>query len=853
MHSDAVGRLTRTVTTRWRWVLFAWMALSLACFFAAPRWKDIAYDGDFEYLPARMNTVAATRVLNEAFPTDRSRSQIVMLLGREDDPISVEDNIVGEDLLRRLHHRLAEVCWQRAVTLGYEGGPVEEAPTEAQRWLARAIEGLNESIRADERFYEAFAAHVPDDLPTLTDPRMAIAFYDRATLAESLGGDVGDTGTDYQDALTLVPEIGSLARPISDRDLSAWDSLLDILPWDDKVVGSRLTKRSARLAVLQLNSELAATGNIKTVEAVKQLRDDVLRYSAARLESTRSGGGLKLEVTGSAAIGGETLMAARDAIRYTESITVIMILLILVLVYRAPLLVAVPMISIGVAVVVSTGLVAILTDLSIRGVASWLDLRVFTTSRIFIVVILFGAGTDYCLFLISRLREEAQKAEWPEACNRALSGVTSALLGSALTTVFGLATLWFAEFGKYHYTGPIIAICLLIGLLVCLTLTPALLMAIGPRVFWPATIEPGEARTTSLLGINAANSERGYGEGLWNWIAITITRRPTTTFLLGALLLTIPGIYGWINESSVTYDLSSQLDTEAESRRGYRLLARHFGVGEVNPVTVLMIREDSKPREALKEDIESLTKRLYDQPGVTAVRTSNDPLGDFPPGREASLFSADAWRRRALQQHRVAQNYFFSSNSDYQDRLARLDVIVDGDPFSLDTARVVSDIGNSLGELASDPESPWAGSRVLLSGTTPSIIDLRMCHDSRQSADQDCRGGRCALGSHRGDSATGVVPLPDRDSAPELLRDHRSDRAILSLGLRGGLRWSRLEVAAILVRHPGGRGPGLQRLSRHTNCGGTAAQRVALGASSSGLADRWHHHGLRHGDGGNLR
>ncbi|MEL6107931.1 MAG: MMPL family transporter [Planctomycetota bacterium] len=726
MHSEGTGRLTRLVTTQWRWVLAAWLALSLGCFFGAPRWKDIAYDGDFEYLPSKMSTVAATQVLNEAFPGDRSRSQIVLLLGRENEPITPEDEIVGDDLLRRLHHRLAEVCWQRAIRLGYEGGPIDQAPVPSQKWLARALEGFDASIRADEQFYEAFTANVPEHAPSLTEPRMAIAFYDRATLKESLGGDENETGTDYQDALTLVPEIASLAEPIIDRDLSAWESLIDILPWDDKVVGSRLTKPSARLTVMQLKSELAATGNIETVEAVNQLRADVLQYSAARLESTRTGDGLRLEVTGSAAIGGETLMAARDAIRYTEWITAIMILVILILVYRAPLLVAVPMISIGVAVVVSTGLVAILTDLSVRGIAPWLDMRVFTTSRIFIVVILFGAGTDYCLFLISRLREEARKSDWPEACNRALSGVTSALLGSALTTVFGLATLWFAEFGKYHYTGPIIAICLLIGLLVCLSLTPALLRAIGPRVFWPASIRPDTTPSGSLLGVaGSARSERAYGEGLWSWIAIAITRRPKMTFLLGVAILTIPGVYGWVNESSVTYDMSSQLDTDAGSRRGYRLLARHFGVGEVNPVTVLIIREDAKPRESVKEDIESLTKRLYEQTGVTAVRTSNDPLGDFPPGREASLFSADAWRRRALQQHRVAQNYFFSKNPEYQDRLVRLDVIVDGDPFSLDTAKVVSELGQGLSNHVNEPDSPWAGSRVLLAGTTPSIIDLR--------------------------------------------------------------------------------------------------------------------------------
>lgn len=704
---------------RWPWILVAWLVVAIGMVAIAPSWKVVAYDGDFEYLPAAMPSVAGGRMLDEAFPGERSRSQIVLVLGRESGKLQKSDDIVGLDLLRRLYHRLGEVCWKRAIDYGYEGGAIDTAMPWAP-WIKLANDALDQSIDIDERFYERIADRVPTDEPTTTQPRMAIAYWDRGKLLEQLGESEEAVGNDFEAALILMPELPRVAISIADRPIEGWETLLDVLSWEDGVVGGRMQTSGARLAVMQLSSELAATGNIKTVESVEELISDVTRYSNHYTDP-----GLQLLMTGSAAIGGETLLAARDAIRYTEWITVAMILLILAVVYRAPLLVAVPMISIGIAVVVSMSLVALLTRWSIDGTVPGLDLRVFTTSRIFVVVILFGAGTDYCLFLVSRLREEAHKSAWPVACRNALAGVSGALMGSALTTVVGLGMLWIAQFGKFHYTGPIIAICLLVGLLVCTTLTPALLRAIGPKAFWPARIVPDPSPAVSLLGNASSSQSHTVGGGLWSWIALMLTRRPVSTLAIGILLLAMPGIYGLRNEKNVTYDLNSQLSHAAQSRQGMRLLTGEFEIGDINPVTVLLVRPDDTPRKQFEKEIKELSDKLYDVDGVATVRTADDPLGDFPPDREMGLLSSDAWRRRALQNHRIATRYFFSSNSNLENRLARLDVTIDGDPFSIETAALVSELGATLENETTVPGSPWYESDVLLAGTTPSIIDLR--------------------------------------------------------------------------------------------------------------------------------
>ncbi|MDA8697008.1 MMPL family transporter [Rhodopirellula sp.] len=717
MKPSLSDRWAETVLKRRAWILLGWLMLAISIRSVAPSWNEVAFDGDFEYLPAEMSSVAGGHLLDAAFPEVRSRSQLVLVLGRDEEQLTKQDEIVSFDLLRRMHHRYGEVCWKRAIDLGYDGGPTEK--TQAGNWAALAKESFDRAIDADDNFYARVEGLLSDDLPNPIEPRMAIAYYDRGSLLESIGNAEDMVGSDFEAALVLFPDLPKVTPRIEDRDLSVWEPLLELVSYDDSLIGTSLSHPNARLLVLQLSSELAATGNIAMIEAMEQMLDDIRNYSMQHTSP-----GLQLRMTGSAAIGGETLLASRDAIRYTEWITVAMILLILSVVYRAPLLVAVPMISIAFAVIISTSLVTLLTQWSIAEIIPGLDLRIFTTSRIFVVVILFGAGTDYCLFLIARLREEAMRMPWRDACQISLREVMGALTGSALTTVVGLGMLWIASYGKFHYTGPIIAICLLIGLLVCTTLTPALIFTIGPKVFWPANVSP-DAAQPRIGFFQSPSSAVSPANGFWSWIALTLTRHPITTLSVGMSLLFIPAWHGIQNEQNVTYDLSSQLDEDSECRQGLALLSKHFDIGKINPVTILMLRPSATTSEAFEQEIRELGDSLYSVEGVATVRSADDPLGDFPPDRNMSLLSKDAWRRRALRSHRISQRHFFSTTSTYKNRLARLDVTIDGDPFSEETVTIVNRLRDHLDQLSTMPSSAWNGANVLLTGTTPSIIDLR--------------------------------------------------------------------------------------------------------------------------------
>src|SRR5260370_22724724 len=139
-------------------------------------------------------------------------------------------------------------------------------------------------------------------------------------------------------------------------------------------------------------------------------------------------------------------------------------------------------------------------------------------SKIFAIVILYGAGTDYCLFLISRYREELNAGyAIPDALSRSLGGVGEALAASAGTVMVGLGLMALAEFAKVRYAGPAIALSLGIALLAGLTLTPALLRLLGMVVFWPGRA-PAAA---SARHVPNASPRRG----VWHWVSHHVAAR----------------------------------------------------------------------------------------------------------------------------------------------------------------------------------------------------------------------------------------------------------------------------------------------------------------------------------------
>lgn len=275
--------------------------------------------------------------------------------------------------------------------------------------------------------------------------------------------------------------------------------------------------------------------------------------------------GLNAYVTGPTALGAD-MDEVFDAVDATLMLaTAVVVALLLILTYRSPLLWLVPLISVGVAVITSMGVVYALTQI--------FDFTITSMSSALLIVLVFGAGTDYALLLVSRYREELHRHERPiDAMLPALRGAGPAILASAATVVAGLLCLVVADLNSISSLGPVGAAGIGAALLVMLTLFPALLVVLGRRVFWPFV---------PRLGGEAHKPRSG-----WARLGELVSRRRLVSWavplvILGGLALGTMGASGSLPQ------LDQFARSTPDSVTGARLIEERYPDESGQPLTVM--------------------------------------------------------------------------------------------------------------------------------------------------------------------------------------------------------------------------------------------------------------------------
>jgi len=315
---------------------------------------------------------------------------------------------------------------------------------------------------------------------------------------------------------------------------------------------------------------------------------------------------VKLYITGPAGIAADTLELFSRADVVLILSTVGLILILLIVIYRSPLLALIPLVVAGMVY----GVVGQLLGLLGRG-----GLVISKQTVSIMSILLFAAITDYSLFIFSRYREELKRYEnkW-EAMKQAMRETGLPVLFSGGTVLAAMLVLFFARLGDYRNFAPTFALAMAVIMIASVTLIPALFTLFGRKAFWPNIPRVGDVKV----------KER---QAFWEKVGRFVVGKPRLTVAAIGVLLIVLSIHS--TALRYEFDLIKSFPADMPSRQGYELLEKHFAKGELAPTTVLFEGKHALTPQQLKQ----LQDQLEKQPLVSEVR----PAGIADDGRVISF------------------------------------------------------------------------------------------------------------------------------------------------------------------------------------------------------------------------
>jgi putative drug exporter of the RND superfamily len=337
--------------------------------------------------------------------------------------------------------------------------------------------------------------------------------------------------------------------------------------------------------------------------------------------------------------------------------TVALVLVLLGAIYRSVLVALTPLVVVFFAYGVATAFVYLYAKSGAT---------VSSNGTTILIVLMFGVGTDYCLLLVSRYREELRRIEDKHnAMARALRRTGPTILASGLTVSLAMLTLVLADAKLTSTLGPVAAIGVACGMVAGLTLLPALLTIFGRGGFWP--------RRRMVACDPAAASEAR--PGVWRRIGDRVLRRPAPALAITALVF-VAGALGLI-AYRVDYSTTTFFKKSVESVEGFTLLEEEFPAGTLYPTTALVQRSDGGAVD--RTDLAAVQREVESVDGVASAT----PTGDV--SRDGSM--------------------------------ATIDVVLEGDPFTKDALNLVPEIRDSVSD-------PGPGLNVLVGGGSAISYDF---------------------------------------------------------------------------------------------------------------------------------
>jgi RND superfamily putative drug exporter len=400
-------------------------------------------------------------------------------------------------------------------------------------------------------------------------------------------------------SLTMV--VLEADHPLDDKDHQYYDDLMQRLKHDTQHVqyvmdlwgkpfsaaGAQSVDGKATYVLLRLAGDI---GQIQANQSVDAVRDIIAKDTPPP--------GLKAYVSGAAPLASDTLTIANSSLNNITIVTIFLIIAMLLIVYRAPSTVLMPLASVLFEMLIAKGVVSTLGHFGVIPLSS------FAVNMV--VSLTLGAGTDYGIFLMGRYQEARQLGESrEEAYYTAYRSVSPIIIGSGLTIAGAGFCLSFARLDYFHTMGPAVAIAMLLTISAALTLGPAIL-TVG-----------------SLFGLfDPKRMVRGH---LYRRIAASVVRWPVPILAASCAVVMLGAIF--VPTYQVSYDDRAYQPSDAPANQGFKASDRHFPSSKLFS-EMLMVESDHDMRNSADFiSLDRVAGALIRVPGVAMVQSITRPLG----------------------------------------------------------------------------------------------------------------------------------------------------------------------------------------------------------------------------------
>lgn len=383
------------------------------------------------------------------------------------------------------------------------------------------------------------------------------------------------TDEDKKAVQTTAKEISDLGKPVTD--------VMD--PFESKEIEDQLVSKDKKTVLVPITVDGSEE---EIIDLSDKIRSEMLPKDTT------------VYLTGEAIINNDVNDSAQEGLKKTEVITVVLIFALLLIVFRSIVTPIVPLIAVGITYLLSQSLVAFFVD--------WFGFPVSNYTQIFLVAILFGLGTDYCILLLSRYKEELIEGhEIQEAIVNTYKTAGRTLFISSLAVFIGFAAIGFADFPIFK-SAVAVAVGIAVLILVLFTVVPLFMMLLKDKLFWPSK------QATSH------NDSK-----LWVRFSKLSVARPLLSMAI-VTVITVPLLLTYDNDLS--FNTVDEIDQSKESVKGLNLISEGFGKGDSLPVQVILKDKNSIVDEKDVPYLETISRNLEKVDGVKSVRTITRPTGE---------------------------------------------------------------------------------------------------------------------------------------------------------------------------------------------------------------------------------